>query len=324
MDAAIGADLTVETDTAPGVVPWVTKNPAAGVYEADRTYPGPRILKFDEHLDRLEASARREGLSLHVDRSRFRSVLRELSALALAEDGVHVGNGPLRSTVADPSTGGADAGSRSAPADPLSDAGESPPPADGVFSDAGARQLSVRFLVRAPESRPGELELVLEPFRPPLPELYVQGVACATMIGARRENPEAKTSGWINVRQAFTLPAGTYEGLLVSEQGEILEGAASNFYAIVDGELRTADRDVLLGIARQIVLDVAPGIVPVRLEPIRRSDLARVSEAFLTSSSRAVLPISSIDGTVLGGRGPVTGRIAEAYRAWVESHLAPL
>ena len=293
MDAALGADLTVERDPAVGVVPWVSENPAAGVYEADRTYPGPTILKFDEHLDRLEASARHEGLSIHVDRDRFRSVLRELTAIALAGDSSTPPTDPLRSTE----------GSRPGPA---------------------ARKLSVRFLVRAPESRPGELELVLEPFRPPARELYEQGVACATMVGARRENPEAKTSAWINDRQAFVLPEGTYEGLLVSERDEILEGAASNFYAVLGGELRTAERDVLLGIARQIVLDVAPGILPVRFEPIRRSDLPRVSEAFLTSSSRAVLPISAIDGTLLGGRGPMTGRIAEAYQEWVEAHLAPL
>lgn len=286
-------DLTVTADPAPGIAAWAVTHPAAGVYEADRTYPGPGILKFDEHLDRFEASARCEGFPLTVDRAGFRRVLRELGDRALREIGGFgsplPGNSPHDSSLpADTSRG------------------------------------SVRFLVRAPQLRPGELEIVIEPFRPPAPELYESGVVCATMPGARRAHPEAKTSGWMSERQAFALPPGTYEGLLVSEADEILEGATSNFYAVLDGELRTAEADVLLGIARQIVVEVAPEILPLRREPIRRGDLPRVSEAFLTSSSRAVLPIRSIDGVLLGARGPWTDRIARAYDAWVNAHLAPL
>ena len=279
MGAGVGADLDVSIDPAGSIVAWATRHPERGVYEADRTYPGPRILAFDEHLDRLEASALGEGFPLQVDRERFRTVLRDLTARALTDIPIAAGS---------PGTH------------------------------------SVRFLVRAPESRRGEIDIVIEPFQPPSAAQYEHGVACATMIGARREHPEAKTSSWMSDRQAFTLPEGTYEGLLVSDDDRILEGATSNFYAVLDGELYTADRDVLLGIARQIVLEVAPDILPLRLQALRRSELPRVSEAFLTSSSRAVLPVSSIDGVVLGGRGVVTGRIASAYDAWVESHLARL
>ncbi|MEZ4649875.1 MAG: aminotransferase class IV [Candidatus Eisenbacteria bacterium] len=276
MDSDPGEDLSIEWDSAGGINAWVTAHPGAGVYEADRTYPGPRILKFDEHLDRFEASARREGLPLDVDRDRFRSVLRELADRAVATDG-------------------------------------------GALTEQ-----SVRFLVRAPESRPREIEFVVEPFRPPSPELYEHGVFCATMSGARREHPEAKTSSWMSDRQAYSLPAGAFEGLLVSSEGEILEGATSNFYAVVNGELWTADEGILFGIARQIVLEVAPTVLPVRLEPVRLLGLSGVSEAFLTSSSRAVLPICRIDGTELGSSGEFTRRIADAYRGWVDSHLRPL
>ena len=277
MESDPGEDLSFDWDSAVGINAWAAAHPGAGVYEADRTYPGPRILKFDEHLDRLEASARREGLPLDVDRDRFRSVLRELAERAVAAAG-------------------------------------------GALTDD-----SVRFLVRVPETRPHEIEFVVEPFRPPAPELYERGVFCATMSGARREHPEAKTSSWMSDRQAFTLPDGAFDGLLVSERGEILEGATTNFYAVVDGELWTADEGILFGIARQIVIEVAPTVLPVRLQPIHiETELPKVSEAFLTSSSRAVLPICRIDDTELGPRGPVTDRIARAYRDWVDAHLRPL
>lgn len=287
----------VEVDPAAGIVPWVLGHPAAGVYEVDRTYPGLRILEFDAHLDRLEASARREGMALAIDRPRLRAVLRGLVRRALGDE-QDVGD---EQALGDEATLG-----------------------DGAVLASEAELGSVRFLVRAPFGRPDELEIVIEPFRPPDPALYVSGVVCATMAGARRAHPEAKTSAWMTDRTAFALPTGTYEGLLVSADDEILEGATSNFYAIVGGELRTAGAGVLPGIARRIVLAVAPGILPVRLEPVRRDELARVEEAFLTSSSRAVLPIAEIDGLAIGGRGPLTERIASAYDAWVETHLVLL
>ncbi|MBK8233242.1 MAG: aminotransferase class IV [Candidatus Eisenbacteria bacterium] len=265
----------VTRDPAAGIIAWVLANPAVGAYEADRTYPGPRILKFDEHLDRLEASARREGLALGSDRSRFRAVLRDLTAQTL-------------------------------------DLG-------------GTGEESVRFLVRAPAARPGELEIVLEPFHPRPASSTTVASSARRWRGPVGSALEVKASAWMTVRTAFVLPAGTFEGLLfVSAHDEILEGATSNFTRCSMGPCGPPVRVSLAGIARQIVLEVAPAILPVRLEPVRRAELPRVSEAFLTSSSRAVLPIAEIDGHPIGGRGPSIDRLAAAYDAWVEAHLVPL
>ena len=57
MEPDPGEDLSFDWDSAGGINAWAAAHPGAGVYEADRTYPGPRILKFDEHLDRLEVTA---------------------------------------------------------------------------------------------------------------------------------------------------------------------------------------------------------------------------------------------------------------------------
>ncbi|MCY4525968.1 MAG: aminotransferase class IV, partial [Anaerolineaceae bacterium] len=100
----------------------------------------------------------------------------------------------------------------------------------------------------------------------------------------------------------------------------------SNFYGVLDGELRTAGTDVLAGITRGIVLQLAPDILPVNLSAMLLDDLSRVEEAFLSSSSRGLLPVVRVDEQVIGsGRpGPVTLALVEALERFVEQHLEAL
>lgn len=183
-----------------------------------------------------------------------------------------------------------------------------------------------RFRITVPRAQPDRAILSLEPFTPPGPELIARGVRCATVPGLARRNPEAKTSDWAHSRRQAALPPGVYEGLLVSADGSILEGFSSNFYAVLDGALRTAGAGVLPGVAQQIVFEVAPAVLPVQREAARLTDIPRMAEAFLTSSSRGVIPIVAIDGQRVGGGvpGPHTQAIRVRYNAWVESHLEAL
>ncbi|RMG90262.1 MAG: branched chain amino acid aminotransferase, partial [Chloroflexi bacterium] len=49
-------------------------------------------------------------------------------------------------------------------------------------------------------------------------------------------------------------------------------------------------------------------------------------EAFLTSSSRAIIPIVEIDGVTIGEgrRGAITQQLQQAYHEWVQAHLEAL
>jgi branched-chain amino acid aminotransferase len=111
--------------------------------------------------------------------------------------------------------------------------------------------------------------------------------------------------------------------LLCSEDGAILEGVGSNFYAVIDGELRTADQGVLPGIARGMLLEAAQTVIPVNLSPVRAVDVPRLNEAMLTSASRGVLPIVRIGDQVVGGGapGPVCRALRTRYDAQVEQEL---
>lgn len=184
----------------------------------------------------------------------------------------------------------------------------------------------VRFRVTVPRSQPDKFILSIEPFTPPSAALIEVGVRCVTAPGMMRHNPAAKTNDWAQDRSRFTLPAGIYEGLLVNEAGEILEGFGSNFYAVLNGELRTAGEGMLPGIAQQIIFVVAPEILPLRKDAVYEADISRLSEAFITSSSRGVIPVIEINGVTIGDGKPgvSTTAIRHAYNAWVAQHLEEL
>ncbi len=193
-----------------------------------------------------------------------------------------------------------------------------------MLDEAGFQEM--RFRLSVPRLTPEQILITIEPWRPLPQSLYREGVRCVTVDGLTRDNPAAKGSAWLQQRGRFNIPAGCFEALLLAADGEILEGLSSNFYGVLDGELRTAGTDVLAGITRGIVLQLAPDILPVNLSAMLPDDLSRVEEAFLSSSSRGLLPVVRVDEQVIGsGRpGPVTLALVEALERFVEQHLEAL
>jgi branched-chain amino acid aminotransferase len=184
----------------------------------------------------------------------------------------------------------------------------------------------VRFRITAPHQQPDHLILTIEPFHPQPPEVYEKGVACITLPDSARHNAAAKSTGWMHERERFALPPGIYTGLLLDKEENILEGTSSNFYAVLDGELRTAGIGILPGIAQQIVFEVAPPVLPLRKEAVNIHDLPQVNEAFITSSSRGIVPVVRIDDVVIGAGvpGEQTRALMAAYRARVNALLEEL
>jgi branched-chain amino acid aminotransferase len=177
---------------------------------------------------------------------------------------------------------------------------------------------------RHPESRirvtfaPPELFASIEAFEPLPDRLYEDGAWCVT-VPLRRETPQAKDTRFLSSAQGAyrDLPAGAHEGLLLGEDGALLEGLSSNVFAVMDGVLRTEDTRVLRGTTRALVLELARGLVPVSLHAVHQPDLARVAEVFLTSVSREVLGVVRVDGVTIGrGRpGSLAKELKKRYRA---------
>jgi branched-chain amino acid aminotransferase len=80
---------------------------------------------------------------------------------------------------------------------------------------------------------------------------------------------------------------------------------------------------ILAGITREVVLELLPGLgLPFREQPLHLDDLVSSDEAFLTSTTREVVPVRQVDDTPIGeGRpGPLTRRVMEAFRAYAPAH----
>ncbi len=164
----------------------------------------------------------------------------------------------------------------------------------------------------------GDLYLLTELLHTPPDEAYQRGVKAVTRT-LHRDNPKAKLTEFIGtaaqVRQ--TLPADVNEALMVAEDGSLLEGLSSNFFAVCDGTAWTADKGVLSGITRAIVLNAIHALdIPLRLQGLSLASLSQIQEAFITSASRDVLPVTEIDGKPVGTGmpGELTLRLLSAYR----------
>jgi len=116
------------------------------------------------------------------------------------------------------------------------------------------------------------------------------------------------------------------EALLVSACGEVLEGAVSNVFVVVDGEVLTPplSSGILPGITREWIfaLSAAAGI-EAREQPLRLTGLRAADEVFLTNSVQEIVPVGTLREERIGGRsvpdrairvGPVAGRLLAAYR----------
>lgn len=141
---------------------------------------------------------------------------------------------------------------------------------------------------------PPRLFVSVEPFTPPAEALYRHGVRCVT-VAVRRANPHSKDTRFIGTAGAAydALPPDVHEGLMVADDGTILEGLSSNFFAIRDGALYTEEDRVLAGLTRSLVLEVAE--LPRAPRGLRVDELPAAHECFITSASRGVLPVVAVD-----------------------------
>jgi branched-chain amino acid aminotransferase len=206
--------------------------------------------------------------------------------------------------------------------------------AGGIRDEEARRALAAALVAeKRVESRvrltfaPPRLFAAVEEFVAFDPQAYDEGVACVT-VPIHRPNPRSKDTRFIaTASEAYqSLPPGTNEGLLVANDGSILEGLSSNFFAVVGGVLRTERARVLLGVTRGLALEVAAGVMPIEETAVLREDLKGIAECFLTSVSREVLPVVRIDGHDVGdGRpGPKTSAIIQRFAALVETEAEPL
>jgi branched-chain amino acid aminotransferase len=186
-----------------------------------------------------------------------------------------------------------------------------------MLADYQGDNARVRITVDATKNL-GDVYIVLAPLVTPSAADYANGVVVISCDIGKRENPKAKLSNFISRAETIrnTLPKGVHEALIVNGGGQILEGLSSNFFAVRNGKLQFADDGALSGLTMKMVLEEADRLgIPHHGEGVCISEVEQIDEAFITSASRSILPVTEIDHKPVGdGKvGEVTKRLMEAF-----------
>ena len=115
---------------------------------------------------------------------------------------------------------------------------------------------------------------------------------------------------------------GCSEAVFLNTSGWLCEGTGTNIFLVVDETLVTPDLSsgCLAGITRELVLEIEE----VEERSVSLSEASGASEAFLTSSTRDISPISNLGEIVLpNAPGPVTLRVAEKFAQLIASNPDP-
>ncbi len=111
--------------------------------------------------------------------------------------------------------------------------------------------------------------------------------------------------------------AGADEAILLAN-GFVREGASSSFFAVRNGGIVThpLDEHILPGVVRDRVIGLGLAAkIRVDERPLREAELFDLDEAFITSTTQGVMPVSEIDGRVIGNtrRGEVTTELQSRF-----------
>lgn len=162
-----------------------------------------------------------------------------------------------------------------------------------------------------------ELLIMSEPLAPQDLEVLAHPNHLLT-LDHQRDLPKVKTTNYLrflSMTQALR-EAGADDVLYVSG-GQVRELSRSNFFVVKDGVLITPDSGILEGITRQVVLRIAARHLRVEVRPCTLAEVLLADEAFATSSTKRIIPVTAIDGQPIGDGqpGPVTQQL---HRLFVE------
>jgi branched-chain amino acid aminotransferase len=137
-------------------------------------------------------------------------------------------------------------------------------------------------------------------------------------VGHAALDPRVKNLNYLNLVLAKfeAINANADEALLMDEDGFVCEAPGYNLFAVRDGLVITPDRSVLEGITRATVLEICAELgIPTAEKGLAPFDLLVADEVFLTSTAAGLVPVTMVDGALIGdGRpGPMFRRIDAAY-----------
>lgn len=250
-----------------------------GIYEY-MTFYNRKIIDQDLHLDRLERSIAQIDIPMPATRAVLKLIIRDL----IARNG---------------------------------------------YNDGGIYLQVTRGVARRDHPFPAGLapSVTIGIYKSKLPaqDYYREGVSVISYPDIRWKRPDIKSVSLLGniIAKQESVKAGAREAWLTDEKGFVTECSHSNCHIIdLEGRLIThpADRAILGGVMRSVVLKLARenGVVVIE-RPFTLEEAFGAAEAFNTSTTANVLPVTQIDGRKVsqGVPGPVTQKLQRAIFAHV-------
>lgn len=116
--------------------------------------------------------------------------------------------------------------------------------------------------------------------------------------------------------------SGAGEAIFANTSGELCEGTGTNVFVVSEGKLLTPplSSGCLAGVTRGLLLEITDAVET----PLPLSALSEADEAFLSSATRGVHPIRSVDGEDLPScPGPLTQSARNSFEALLNENLDP-
>ena len=122
---------------------------------------------------------------------------------------------------------------------------------------------------------------------------------------------------------------GALEAIMLNDQGYIAECTADNIFTVHKGAIYTpsASQGALKGVTRGTIVDIAKALnLPLQEAPMTRYDVWCADECFLTGTGAEIIPVVKIDGRVIGtGQpGPLSQQLIEKYHALTKVSGEPI
>jgi branched-chain amino acid aminotransferase len=138
---------------------------------------------------------------------------------------------------------------------------------------------------------------------------YLKGAKLLT-FEYKREWSEVKSINYFSAVKLLPLIKANFAtDILYHHQGYVYEASRSNFFIIKNGTIISPSEGILKGITRKTILGIANKKFTIALRPIKFEELQEAEEAFITSTTKKILPITKINEQEIGDGTP--GKISQ-------------
>ncbi len=157
-----------------------------------------------------------------------------------------------------------------------------------------------------------------------LPDWWYEDGAKIVTVNIERFIPASKSTNYLTAvfAQQQAREQDGIEAVYVDKENRVLEGTASTFFAFKDKTLITPPDSILLGITREVVINLVKGLYNLEMRHIDKSELENMDEVFISASNKEIVPIIKINDMIVGSGKPgdKTRHIMRLFKEYTDSY----